>query len=136
MAPKKTKNSPQSDSGHNITWDLNHTIIRDSYVKLIRTTKRKPTFAEVSKDCKLSIPTIQKHLHTLVFELRKHPLRILTDDVLLAIVNSARKGSTGSQKLWMQLTEGWSEKTITEYEGLEKIGEIILTTRSKTNDKP
>ena len=120
----------------NITWDLNHGIIRDSYVKLIKDLKRKPTYDEVSKDTRLSINAIKRHIDELKFEPLRHPLRVLSEDVLISIANSAKKGSSASQKLWMQLTEGWTEKTISEIPGLDKIGELILTTRSKSNDKP
>ena len=104
-------------SGTNITWDLNHSIIRNSYVKLIQELKRKPTYDEVVTDSGLSRNTIQKHISTLKFDPLKHPLRILTDDVIISIISSAKNGSAGSQKLWMQLCEGWSEKTIIEHEG-------------------
>lgn len=101
----------------NNTWELNHAIIRDCYVKLIGNLKRKPTYDEVSKDINLSVNTIKKHIDTLQFDPQKHPLRILSDNVLMAIYDSAIKGNTGSQKLWMQLCEGWSEKQIMEHKG-------------------
>ena len=127
------------ESNKNITWDLNHQIIRDSYVNLIKLHKRKPTYAEVSIDCKLSPKTIKKHIDTLKFDPLRHPLRILTEDVMLAIEDSAKKGSSASQKLWMQICEGWTEKTINEIPGIEKIGEIVLTSVKKngknTGDK-
>lgn len=98
------------ESTRNITWDLNHSIIRDSYVKLIQSLERKPTYKEVSEDCKLSEKTIKKHIKSIKFDPLKHPLRILTDDVLISIANSSKNGSAASQKLWMQICEGWSEK--------------------------
>ena len=110
-----------SKSCKNITWDLNHQIIRDSYVKLIKNFKRKPTIKEVSEDSGISTTTIDKHIKELTFEPLKHPLRMLTEDVILSIANSAKKGSSASQKLWMQICEGWSEKTINEIPGIEKI---------------
>ena len=103
-------NNKLSESGRNITWDLNHQIIRDSYVNLIRELERKPTYEEVAKDSKLSINTIKKHIKELKFDPLKHPLRVLTDDILISIAKSAKEGSYASQKLWMQVCEGWSEK--------------------------
>ena len=101
----------------NTTWEWNHAKIRDSYIKLIQSLERKPTYDEVSKDTNLSYKTIQKHADTLKFEPHKHSLRILTDDVMMSIANSAMDGSHGSQKLWMQIIEGWSERTVLEHEG-------------------
>ena len=112
------------ESRKNITWELNHQIIRDSYVKLIKDLGRKPTYAEVSKDCKLSHVTIEKHIKSLKFNPAKHPLRILTEDVMMSIANSAMEGSHGSQKLWMQILEGWSERTVLEHEGKIDVTEI------------
>ena len=123
------------ESNKNITWDLNHQIIRDAYVKLIGSFKRKPTYQEVSNDCNLSIKTIKKHIDTLKFDPLKHPLRILTDDVILAIAASARNGSSASQKLFMQICEGWTEKTINEIPGIEKIGELVITSVKKNGKK-
>lgn len=111
----------------NITWELNHSIIRDSYVKLIKAFVRKPTYDEVSVDTKLSIKTIKNHIDTLKFEPQKHPLRVLSDDVLLAIASSARSGSSASQKLWFQIMEGWTEKQVVEHQGGITIKQIDLT---------
>jgi len=125
----------------NTTWDYNHSIIRDSYVKLIKNFKRKPTYDEVSKDTDLSIPTIKKHIDELRFEPLKHPLRILTEDVILSIANSANEGSSASQKLWMQICEGWTEKQIIEHEGKINLEDVRvklidkLTNGIKGSDK-
>ena len=117
-------------SGRNNTWELNHAIIRDSYVKLIKKLKRKPTYPEVAEDSKLSETTIKKHIDTLKFEPHKHPLRVLTEDVLLNIANCSRKNAA-SQKLWMQLFEGFSERQI-----MEHTGEIsVNSAREKLLDK-
>ena len=104
-------------SSKNVTWEYNHSIIRDAYVTLIQSLKRKPTIAEVSENCNLCVDTINKHIRELKFDPLKHPLRVLTDDVIISIISSAKNGSAGSQKLWMQLCEGCSEKTIIEHEG-------------------
>ena len=125
-------------SDHNISWDLNHSIIRDSYVKLIKELERKPTISEVVEDSGLSRTTIKKHLKELKFNPVKSPLRILTEDVIMSIANSAMDGSHGSQKLWMQILEGWSERTVLEHEGKIDVTEIrqrlidrLLTKREK-----
>ena len=131
----KASNKELSKSCNNITWDLNHQIIRDTYVKLIKELTRKPTYQEVSDACNLSVNTIKKHIDTLKFNPLKHPLRILTEDVLMAIKKSAENGSSASQKLWMQICEGWTEKTINEIPGIEPISEIILTIHKNNGKK-
>jgi len=106
-----------AESCKNITWELNHSIIRDSYVELIKRLKRKPTYDEVSKNTSLSINTIKKHIDTLKFDVSKHPSRILSDDILIAIASSAQLGSAASQKLWFQIMEGWTERQVMEHTG-------------------
>ena len=120
-----------SKSCKNITWEINHQIIRDAYVELIQDLERKPTYQEVSDHCNLSINTIKKHIDTLQIKLSKHPLRILTDDVILSIANSAKTGSSASQKLWMQICEGGSERQIVEHEGEINLSDV----RKKLIDK-
>ncbi len=127
----KSSNKECPESCKNITWQLNHSIIHDSYVKLIKDLERKPTYSEVSKDCSLSINTIKKHIDTLKFNPLKHPLRILSDGVLMSIVESAKNGSSASQKLWMQLCEGWTEKQVIEHEGEINVKDV----RKKLIDK-
>jgi len=131
-----------SESCKNITWEINHQIIRDAYVTLIASLERKPTYKEVSEDCGLSINTIKKHIDELKFNPVKSPLRILTEDVIMSIANSAMEGSHGSQKLWMQILEGWSERTVLEHEGKIDVTEIrqrlidrLLTKREKVVKK-
>ena len=134
MAKKELPNSLQ-DKKKNITWELNHSIIRDSYVNLIQSLKRKPTYKEVSEKCGLSEMTIKKHIKTLKFVPLKHPLRILTDDVIISIVSSSKNGSSSSQKLYMQLLEGWSEKTIIEHEGQIDLTNVRKKLIEKLTDK-
>ena len=53
------------ESSRNSTWNHNHMVIRDSFIKLIERLKKKPTYPEIAKDCGLSESTIQKHIETL-----------------------------------------------------------------------
>jgi hypothetical protein len=115
-------------------WDHNHALIRDAYVKLIRGLGRKPKLTEVQEETGLGLDTICKHLKKIEFKPTKHPLRILTDDVLLGIAKAAMEGNAASQKLWVQLMEGFTEKQITD---LQSKGKAISINIIKTyqNDK-
>lgn len=105
----------------NITWDRNQQLLQETYIKLLQELKRCPTILEVSKCVNLSRKTIRLHVKELKFEPSESPLRTLTPDVLASIYSSARKGSAQSQKLWMQIMEGWSEKTDVNLSGGVKI---------------
>ncbi len=95
----------------NITWQVNQALIQNAYIKLIEDLERCPTLYEISQEVNLSINTLKKHVDELKFEPLKDLMRTLTPDVVMAIANSARKGSSASQKLWMQIMEGWTERT-------------------------
>lgn len=58
----------------------------------------------------MSINTLNKHVSKLKFEPLKDLMRTMTPDVVAAIAESAKKGSSASQKLWMQIMEGWTER--------------------------
>lgn len=106
-------------------WEENHALITEAYLRLIKQLKRRPTLPEVQKEIarpavenetlkiakKLGIDTICNHLQQLEFNPIDSPLRILTDQVLISVANTAMKGSSASQKLWFQLVEGWKEGT-------------------------
>ena len=104
------ENKELNKSCKNIAWQRNQALIQESYIELVKELKRCPTILEVSENVNLSINTINKHIKELKFEPLKSSLRALTPDVLIAIAKSARKGSAASQKLWVQLMEGWTEK--------------------------
>ncbi len=91
-------------------WDTNHKLIKDAYLLIVKEEGRAPTMTEVSKRVNLSYKTVDRHMKELKFDPLQHPARILTEEVLLAIAKSAQKGRSASQKLWMQLVEGWVEK--------------------------
>lgn len=115
---KSKKNLYESEPKERIDWMRNQALIQQAYIDLIRELKRCPTIAEVSGRVNLSIHTIKKHVADMKFEQIKSPMRALTPDVLAAIYNSARKGTSASQKLWCQIMEGWSEEM--NIKGFEK----------------
>jgi len=105
---KVDENVPKEDR---IDWLRNQAIIQNAYIELIQQLHRCPTNLEVSEKVNLSIHTIKNHVKELKFEPLQSPLRSLTPDVIASIYNSARKGLPASQKLWMQIMEGWKESS-------------------------
>lgn len=115
MKNEKKEEKKCNEGNKNITWQINQALIQDAYIKLIKQLQRCPTTLEVSKEVNLSISTLDKHIKDLKFEPTKELIRTLTPDVVMAIANSARKGSSASQKLWMQIMEGWAERQEVEH---------------------
>lgn len=92
-------------------WDRNHVLIKEAYLTLMVDLLRFPTQTEVAVKCDLSRETVNRHLSEMTFEPIKHPARILTDEVIKSIAQASFKGNSASQKLWLQVMEGWVEKT-------------------------
>lgn len=113
----KRKSNPKEkeiEEKRNITWEANHRILYETYLRLIKKTRRCPTYDEIEKATGFSRATISKHIKELKFIPEEHPLRVLTDDVVLSIYDAAKKGKSLSQKLWMQVIEGWVERNETD----------------------
>ena len=106
---KVTRKLSQEDS-RNKTWQINQALIQDAYLNLIVKLKRCPTRLELSQETNLSEPTINKHVKEFKFEPVHESLRLLTPDIITSIYKSSRKGNAASQKLWLQLFEGFSER--------------------------
>lgn len=100
--------------GENIRadYDRNLSAIRDAiYAHIIETKGRAPSYTDLSERTGLSYRTIEKRYKEIEFKPMDSYFRLLTPDIIVAIANSAKKGSSASQKLWMQIIEGWSERT-------------------------
>ena len=110
-----------SEERRNVTWENNQALLQKAYVDLIQRLKRCPTRMEVAKEVNLSVKTVKLHIKEMKFEPLDNPMRVLTPDVLASIYSSARKGSAQSQKLWMQIMEGWTEKQEMNVSGGVKI---------------
>ena len=114
---RKTSQKQKPENKRRFDWDKNHILIQSTYISLIKDLQRLPTQTEISKACGISRETISKHFMTLKFEPMVHPARVLSDQVILSIAKSSFKGNASSQKFWMQLMEGWVEKTEHEVNG-------------------
>ncbi len=116
-------------------YEINHKIIRKAYIDMINSEARCPTVEEVAQYTHLGRATVERHLNNLTFAFENHPLRVLTEDVIIAIYNSALEGGAAAQKLWVQLMESWSEKTILDHQSkgqrLGDVNVIVKGTKSK-----
>jgi hypothetical protein len=94
--------------------EINEVLIVEAILKIVKEKKRAPTVEEIANEVNLSARAITEHYKNLSFEPSSSYLRALTPEVILSIAQSARKGSSASQKLWLQFMEGWGE-TATQY---------------------
>ena len=111
MTEKEPYKAKSSEDKKRSDWEANHEAIKEVFVAFIKEHQKKPTITYIANKLEMQWNTIWRHLADLENELRKHPLRVLTDDMILAVVEAGKNGNAQSQKLWFQLMEGWSEKT-------------------------
>lgn len=99
-------------------WESNHVRIRDAFLRLLKKHKgRKPTYRELSEITGLAMSVVQGHIRDIKFKPKQSAMRVLTDDVILAIHDAAKKGRSRSQELWLAVMEGWIRKTKTTHDG-------------------
>lgn len=91
-------------------WEFNHYQIRKAFIEYLKQNKRRPTIKELAEVTGLHRRTIETHLEKLEFTPQEHPGRIMTDDVLTAILTKALSADTPAARLWLQVAEGWSVK--------------------------
>ncbi len=92
-------------------YDRNLTAIRDAiYDYIIETKGKAPSYTDIAEKTGLSYRTIERRYKEIKFKPMDSYFRLLTPDIIVAIANSAKKGSSASQKLWMQIVEGWTER--------------------------
>ncbi len=119
----------------NKKWNENQALINNAYKDLISKLERCPTILEIAEKTGLNRNTISKHSKDIKLETYiNSSLRSLTPDVLVSIYNSARKGVPASQKLWVQLMEGWREG-LDVTTGGEKLIDWKIEAKKKNGNK-
>jgi hypothetical protein len=109
-----------------IDTEANSGLIRNAYIEILKEKKgKRPTVADLCGKTGLASTSVKKHLKSLSFKELSEDValwRVLTDDVILAIYRSAvQKLNPQAQKLWMQVVEGWNEKSETKLSGEIKV---------------
>ena len=139
----------------------NHKVIKEAFLKLLKDKAKAPTIKELAEVTGLSYQAVKAHIKTLKFDTEDSPYRVLSAEVFEAIYKraigyeeddlhfSSYKGDVtatpykkkiipevSAQKLWVQLVEGWSEKTSTDItSGGEPVQQVIKIGYGKTGDQ-
>ena len=93
-------------------FEYNHYLISESFHKLLVANKRVPTLKAIAKDSGLHLNTVHTHLKQLSFEEVKPKFKLMTERILTTLgVNAMNKGKAPEVKLFMQLVEGFMDKT-------------------------
>lgn len=94
-------------------WQSLQQKIGEVFIRLYRENQRQPTNAELAKDVGVSERTIARHLTTIdladYFSEQRSILAMMAPNVMMAIYNSALKGSAKAQKLILQIVFEWAE---------------------------
>lgn len=106
-------------------WQSLQQKIGDVFIRLYRENQRQPTNAELAKEVSVSERTIVRHLATIdladYFSEQRGILAVMAPNVMMAIYNSALKGSARAQKLILQIVFEWAEPK--SFEQTEKTSE-------------
>lgn len=108
---KKIKNSKTGTPFNDKRVMDSKRIIKDYVVRKLKSNKdlHKITYKEIAEATGLSETTVRMHYKKIEFKPLESPLRELTPYVILNIYNNSKR-SAASQKLWMQIMEGWNEE--------------------------
>lgn len=90
-------------------WEKNNIIIMRSFKKLMKKLETIPMVIEIAADTGLNEETIRRHMKTFSFDAVKEQMQTLTPDVMQSIYDSARRGNSQAQKLWVQVVNDWKE---------------------------
>lgn len=94
-------------------WQSLQQKIAEVFIRLYRENQRQPTNAELAKEVGISERTIARHLATIdvadYFSKQRSVLAMMAPNVMMAIYNSALKGSAKAQKLILQIVFEWAE---------------------------
>lgn len=116
--------------------------IGDVFIRLYRENQRQPTNAELAKEVGVCERTIVRHLATIdladYFSEQRGVPAVMAPNVMMAIYNSALKGSTRAQKLILQIVFEWAEPK--SFEQPEKTTttqdtNMVATTEEKVEEK-
>ena len=108
------KNEKVQKSIERIDVQRNKMIIRNAIIEYINEHTFPPSVVELEKIVKISQQTISEHIKEMdLFESDKVFYKAFTPEVIMNIKEGTKK-HPASQKLWMQVVEGWSEKTTTD----------------------
>lgn len=115
--------------------EFNAAAIRTAFLKIVNDKGRKPTFEELAAATGLHKATVSRHVQRLKFVPESSVYRVLSDDVILAIYQGAVKGSSRDKKLWLQLFEGFAEKTEIDPAALFNLGESRRIEKTMNEDE-
>lgn len=131
---EKEKQTPKAVNRRK-DWRDNHALVLDTFLRLMKTYKRKPTLDELANQTGLSVQAVSRHLKTDEFTDTKEDLRILTSNVLLSIYSAAMQGKTQSQRLWLEVVEGWKPTTGIDLNLNVKTEAVIVLPTNNREDK-
>lgn len=74
---------------------------------------KMPSAREIHEATGIHIKTVYSHLPLKLNEITPS-LSSHTADVLAGLANQAKKGNVSAAKLWLQVVEGWNEKSVAD----------------------
>jgi len=95
---------------HTKEFRANHKIIKEAFIKFLKQNKTPPTLDELAKLTGFHFQTVNNHLDELSLEDIAPRFKLMGEEVLTGMVQSAMKGESKSAKLFFKLIYKWNEK--------------------------
>ena len=102
------------ESTERIDVQRNKMTIRNAIIEYLETHPYPPSITELEEIVGLTQKVISKHIKEMdLFETDKAFYKVFTPEIIMNIREGSKK-HPASQKLWLQVVEGWNEKTETD----------------------
>jgi hypothetical protein len=118
----------RSDKEHNME------LVKETMLAYFAEHGKLPSARILEELTGLHKNTVQKHVRSMKFEPLKSPFRLLTPAVLEAIYKRVvNTGDPVAAKLWLQVMEGWKEKS---EQDVKHTGNVGITFNYIAPEKP
>lgn len=132
-------------------WQINQQKLSSAMISYFRDNLKQPTDAELAKLTGLGQRTVERHMKDIdyaeLFLVQRERFAQLSPNVLMAIYNSALKGSAKAQEMMLQVIFGWAspkfydpptpeaQNNEEELKQLDQGIEMLLAMRERQKDK-
>ena len=109
--PKTAPLLSDSPKKHRRDWVETHQLIEKAFFEYVSAHKQRPSYRELAELTGLDKGTIENHMKELSLPQLLEPFKVMSDKVMMGLVNGAIKGNPVNAKLYYELVHDWEEGT-------------------------
>jgi hypothetical protein len=119
-----------SDADRNRNWQVNHALISQAFITILRQKKRCPTQGEIEKKTGLHRNTIAKHLDQKTLNDLMDPFKFATNSIMARNVRDALNGDAQAKKLFFQTVWNTEDRHVHRFDW-DTLHDDISTSRDR-----